>query len=145
MSLKDVKQDVVDVLEAAGVGSTTSTPPTLYRGPFPASAPDAMVAVVELSDPGEDVEYLGRGRELLVHELTVQVRGPRHDFAAAEEKAVAAWQANKATTPAGYRSWRPKGKPVALEQDDVGRWQFSFTLRVEYGATTAPGSVTPDS
>jgi hypothetical protein len=143
MPLKDVKQDAVDVLEEADVGSTSSTPPTLYRGPFPAGAPDAMVAVAELSDPGEDVEYLGRGRETLVHELTVQVRGPRSQLLPAEEKAVAAWEANKATTPAGYTSWRPTGKPVNLGQDELGRWQFSFTLRVEYGAATSPGSVTP--
>jgi len=145
VSLKDVKHDVVDVLEAADVGSTSSTPPTLYRGPFPATAPDAMVAVVELSDPGEDEEHLGgAGRMTLVHELTIQVRGPKHQFLPAEEKAVAAWEVLREVTPAGYTWWRPTGKPVNLGQDASGRWQFSFTLRVEYRATTGPGTVTPD-
>ncbi len=146
MPLKDVKQDVVDVLEAAGVGSTSSSPPTLYRGPYPAGAPDAMVAVVELSDTGDDVEHLGgAGRLTLVHEPTIQVRGPRNQYSPAEEKAVAAWEALREVTPSGYTWWRPTGKPVPLGQDDMGRWQFSFTLRVEYRATVAPGSVTPDS
>jgi hypothetical protein len=145
MPLKDVKQDVVDVLEAASVGSTSTNPPTLYRGPYPASAPDAMVAVVELGDSGEDVEYLGRNRHVLVHEITVQVRGPRNNFAAAEEKATAAWEANVATTPAGYVRWRPESKPVHLGPDEMGRHRFTFTLRVEYGATASPGSLTPDA
>jgi hypothetical protein len=144
MPLKDVKQDAVDLLEEAGVGSTSNTPPTLYRGPFPPSAPDAMVAVTELSDPGEDVEYLGRGRQVLEHELTVQVRGPRNNFAAAETTAIAAWEANTATTPAGYTSWRPKGKPVHLGPDEMGRHRFSFALQVKYGVASSPGSVTPD-
>ena len=146
MPLKDVKQDVVEALEAAGVGSTSANPPTLYRGPFPSSAPDAMAAVVELSDPGEDEEHLGGGGRLtLVHELTVQVRGPRHQFLPAEEKAVAAWEALRKAAPAGYTQWRPTGKPVALRQDDMGRWLFSLTLRVEYRARVAAGGVTPDA
>lgn len=144
MPLKDVQQDVVDVLEAAGVGSTSANPPTLYRGPHPPE-PDAMVAVVELSDTGEDEEHLGgRGRMTLVHELTVQVRGPRNLYLPAEEKAVEAWEALREVTPAGYTWWRPTGKPVNMGQDDIGRWQFSFTLRVEYRATVGPGTVTPD-
>ncbi|HYI01361.1 hypothetical protein [Hyalangium sp.] len=146
MPLKDVKQALVDVLEAAEVGSTESTPPTLYRGPMPAGAPDACVSVVELSDPGEDEELLGgAGRMRLVHELTVQVRGPRNVFLAAEAKAVAAWDACWENTPEGYVWVRPTGKPVHLGPDDMGRALFSFTVRVEYRATTEPGSVTPDS
>jgi hypothetical protein len=145
VSLKDAKGDLVSILEAASVGSTSSSPPTLYRGPMPVAAPDACVAVVELSDPGEDEEHLGgKGRMTLVHEVTVQVRGPRNVFIPAEEKAVAAWEALRESTPEGYSWVRPTGKPVHLGPDDMGRAQFSFAVRVEYRATTSPGMVTPD-
>jgi hypothetical protein len=146
MPLKDVELDVATVLQAASIGSMSASPPTLYAGPFPNTAPDAMVAVAELSDPGEDLEQLGGGGRLaLVHELTVQVRGPRSLFAPAKAKAVAAWEALREVTPADYVWWRPTGKPVNLGQDDMGRWRFSFTLRVEYRATATAGTVTPDS
>jgi hypothetical protein len=146
MALRDCAADLVAVLEAAGVGSTSATPPTLYSAPFPASGPEVLVSVVDFGG-GEDAEsHLGgSGRVSLTPEVTVRVRGPRHQYLEARDKAAAAWAACWYHAVGGYVRAVPSGNgPTYLGPDASGRHQFSFTVRMEYRATTAAGSVTPD-
>lgn len=146
MALRDCAADLVAVLEAAGVGSTTSTPPTLYSAPFPAGGPEVLVSVVDFG-PGEDAEvFLGGGeRAALAPEVTVRVRGERHRYKEARDKAVAAWVASWYPVVAGYVRVVPQGNgPTYLGPDPSGRHQLSFTVRMEYRATAPSQSVTPD-
>jgi hypothetical protein len=146
MALKDCEMDVAELLEEAGVGSTSTTPPTLYAGPFPSTGPDALVNVQDVG-AGEGAEQLlgGGGRVALAPEVTVRVRGVRHQYAEARTAAFAAWQALWEARPEGYVRMVPLGSgPGYVGPDEVGRHRFSFTVRCEYRATGAAGTVTPD-
>src|SRR5689334_20360687 len=98
MALRDAEQDLVLLLEAAGVGSTMATAPdtapNLIAGPMPVDGPDEMVNVQDLGSGEDALPFLGGGgRVALSPEVTVRVRGPRRQYLAAREKAVAAWVA----------------------------------------------------
>jgi hypothetical protein len=147
MSLRDAAGDLVAVLAAADVGSTSSSPPTLYSAPFPATGPDVLVSVVDFG-AGEDaqVHLGGAGRLTLAPEVTVRVRGERHRYAEARDMASAAWVACWYPEVDGYVRAVPSGNgPAYLGPDPTGRHQFSFTVRMEYRATAPAQSVTPDA
>lgn len=147
MSLRDAAADLVAVLEAAGVGSTSSTPPTLYSAPFPSEAKDVLVSVVDFGS-GEDAEpHLGGAARLsLVPEVTVRVRGQPHRYAEARDKAAEVWIACWYPEVAGYVRVVSAGNgPTYLGPDPSGRHQFSFTVRMEYRATAPAQSVSPDT
>lgn len=147
MGLRDAEADLVAVLEAAGAGSTSSTPPTLFSSPFPADSRDTSCSVVDFG-AGEDVEpHLGgASRATVVPEVTVRVRGERSQFKQARELAQAAWEACWYPEVAGYVRVVPQGSgPTYLGPDPNGRHQFSFTVTMEYRATAPSQSVTPDS
>lgn len=147
MSLRDAAEDVAAVLEAASVGSTTATPPTLYTAPFPSAGPDVLVSVVDFGT-GEDVELFlgGAGRAALAPEVTVRVRGERSRYQEARTLATMAWEALWYAEVTGYVRIVPQGAgPTYLGPDPSGRHQFSFTVRCEYRATTSAGTVTPDA
>ncbi|MFL5344359.1 MAG: hypothetical protein ACJ8AT_06185 [Hyalangium sp.] len=147
MALRDAAADLLAALESAGVGSTSSSPPTLYSAPLPAGGPEALVSVVDFG-AAEDAEPRlgGAGRTSLSPEVTVRVRGERHAFAAAQALAQAAWAACWYPAVEGYVRVVPSGSgPSYLGPDPSGRHQFSFTVRMEYRATAAAGGVTPDT
>jgi hypothetical protein len=150
MSLRDEEVDVVAVLEEVGLGSTTSTPPTLYAGPIPGTAPDELFSVQNLGG-GENAEQLlgGGGRVAMVPEVTVRHRGAREGtpgaYANARAAAAQAWEALWARYPEGYVRWVPQGTgPTYLGVDPEGRHLHSFTVLCEHRATTSTGVVTPD-
>lgn len=147
MALRDVELEVAKLLEAAGLGSMSSNPPTLYAGPFPAGSPDVVLSVVDFGS-GENAEpHLGgAGRVSLTAEVTVRVRGEKHRYAEARGKALEAWAACWEGRPASSLHVVPSGSgPTYLGPDPSGRHQFSFTVRVRYRASSSAGSLTPDT
>ena len=141
MSLRDVQMDVVLLLEAAGLGSTTSNPPTLFAGQYPASAPDAFMAA-RYSGGTAPARYLANtGQAYYTPTVTVLVRGEPHAHEATRQRAVAAWEALQGARPAGYVQVEPEDAgPNELVEDESSRPRFSFTVRLEYAAQTGPAS-----
>jgi hypothetical protein len=122
------------LLAAAGLGSTTSTPPTLYVGQYPEVAPDAMMALRELGGAEPEL-YLGARAMLLEVELQVLVRGSRNTAGATLERARQAWAALVAAkVPDGYASMRPGSLPEWAGEDENGRPRYSFRFTYLYRA-----------
>ena len=133
--LKDEELDVARLLEAAGLGSLADGLPTLYAGPFPATAPDAFVACrLATSEPPE--KYLaGAGTALHRCTVTVLVRGARgpNAYVDSRERARAAWEALYDRHPAGYvHVDSGEGAPTFLGEDGEQRPQWSLSVSVVY-------------
>jgi hypothetical protein len=113
---------------------------------MPVDGPDELVNVQDLGSGEDALPFLGGGgRIALAPEVTIRVRGPRRQYLAAREQAVAAWVACWEARPVGYVRVVPEGSgPTYLGPDEEERHRFSFTVRMEYRATTGPGMVTPD-
>ena len=112
MSLRDVELDVAVLLEAAGLGSLSGPVPTLYPGPFPETAPDAMVACRKSG--GETPEpYLGNtGLHLHRETVTVLVRGTAEpgSYTDSGNQARAAWSALFELYPGEYVRMVPESE-----------------------------------
>ncbi|MFY0567067.1 hypothetical protein ACN28E_24960 [Archangium lansingense] len=146
MSLRDVEVDVALLLEAAGLGGTTSSPPTIYAGPIPAGAPDAIIACRD--SPEEEPEQYLANTGLVYHRdsVTVLVRGTRApgSYVTDGARARAAWSALFDLHPAEYVRVSPQdGRPTYLGTDNEQRHLWSFTVGLEYLSATAPGVVVP--
>ncbi|WP_224364224.1 minor capsid protein [Hyalangium versicolor] len=142
MPLRDVELDVATLLEAAGLGSMSSNPPTLYAGPFPASAPEILISC--LSSGGETPEdYLaGTSRAYFRPEVTVRVRGPREKYRATLQRALDAWEALYGVQTPEYVLVKAQGAgPAYLGPDENGRHRFSFTVQLAYTALVVPRMV----
>ncbi|CAM4166030.1 hypothetical protein G4177_06115 [Corallococcus sp. ZKHCc1 1396] len=129
-ALKDVELHVARVLEDAGLGvSQTATPPSLYMGPWPVSAPPLMVAVREVSgDAPED--YMGTGRSYLQPDVQVVARG--RTYADAQALARRCWSALHLASVPGYSSCRAQGAPAYMGPDGNDKHRFAFTVTLAY-------------
>ncbi|MBN9687124.1 MULTISPECIES: minor capsid protein [unclassified Corallococcus] len=128
--LRDVELHVAEVLDAAGLGiSRTSSPPTLYRGPWPGSAPARMVAVREVSGDGPE-DYMGTGRSYL--QPDVQVLARALTYADAQALARRCWSVLHLAAVPGYVSCRCEGAPAYMGPDDKQWHRFSFTVTLAY-------------
>ncbi|QRK06049.1 hypothetical protein JQX13_38885 [Archangium violaceum] len=146
MRLRDIELDVATLLEAAGLGTLSGDTPTLYPGPFPTSAPDEMIAVIDAGgDPPE--KYLAdTGLSLHRDMVTVLVRGTRAPGSDKEtgDRARAAWSALYDLQPDGYVRVEPtEGRPTRQTPDDEGRPRWVFSVELEYLSASAPGAVVP--
>lgn len=135
MAPRDVELDVATLLQAAGHGSLSGNPPTLYAGPFPATAPDAMIAC--LASGGEQpAKYLGGdGTAVYRPKVTVLVRGARGagSYANARQRSCNAWQSLYEAQRSTYLQFlMQEPQPNFLGRDENGRPQFSFTVQLEY-------------
>lgn len=130
--LRDVELHVAEVLDAAGLGvSRTSSPPSLYRGPWPLSAPAQVVAVREV--PGDAPEdYMGTGRSFLQPDVQVLVRALT--YPEAQALARRCWSVLHLAAVPGYVSCRAQGLPSYLGADDNQRHRFVFTITLTYVA-----------
>ncbi|PTL79092.1 minor capsid protein [Vitiosangium sp. GDMCC 1.1324] len=135
MRLRDVEVEVALLLEAAGLGSTTSTPPTIYAGPFPASAPDAMISCLH-SGAEEPEQYLANtGQSYHRESVSVLVRGTRepNSYVVDGARARAAWSALYDLHPDGYVTVDPEdGAPIYNGPDEQDRPRWSFSVSLEY-------------
>ncbi|MFP2897567.1 minor capsid protein [Corallococcus sp. 4LFB] len=130
--LRDVELAVAEVLAAADLGvSRTSSPPSLYRGPWPASAPAQVVAVREVQgDAPED--YVGAGRSYLQPDVQVLVRALT--YADAQALARRCWSVLHLAAVPGYVSCRAQGQPAYLGEDGKQQHRFAFTVTLGYAA-----------
>lgn len=137
MALRDVELDVAQLLEAAGLGSMATSPPTLYAGYFPADKPEQLVAVRDTG--GDDPEeHLGTGGAIFHPEVQVLVRAGTRT--AARELAVASYEALRLKRTDAYALIRPAGSgPLSSGKDANGRHVFTFNVELEYAAASAPG------
>lgn len=135
MSLRDCELDVAKLLEAAGLGSLADGAPTLFAGPFPANAPDALIAC-RLSGSEPPVKYVGGvGQAYHRERVTVLVRGTREPGSYTESgtRARAAWAALYDLQPDGYvRVDLEDGAPIYNGPDEEDRPRWSFTVGLEY-------------
>jgi hypothetical protein len=135
--MRDVERDCALLLEAAGLGSTTSNPPSIYAGPFPATAPEAFIACRADGSGGAPEVFLGgTGERLHTRGVKVQVRGEREPagYLAAKERAEAAHEALTDAYPVGYvRVMVVDAGPAYVGTDDQGRHLFSFNSEWTYG------------
>ncbi|MBZ4371481.1 minor capsid protein [Corallococcus sp. AS-1-6] len=131
-ALTDVELHVAQVLDAAALGvSRTATPPSLYMGPMPLSAPPLAVAVREV--PGDAPEdYMGTGRSYLQRDVQVLVRG--RDYLEAQALARECWRTLHLVAVSGYVSCRAQGLPSYLGEGDNHRHRFVFTVTLAYAA-----------
>lgn len=146
MSLRDVELDVTLLLEAAGLGSTSSNPPTLFAGPFPASAPDALIACRHSGAEKPEKYLANTGLALHRETVTVLVRGTRKpgSYVTDGARARTAWSALFDLHPDEYELVDPEdGAPRYLGEDEEQRPRWSFTVELEYLSATAPGVVVP--
>nr|WP_239578556.1 hypothetical protein [Archangium primigenium] len=117
------------------MGSLADGSPTLYAGPFPASAPDSFIACRE-STAEQPEKYLARaGTALhrgLVTVLVRQARGP-NAYVEGRTRAQAAWEALFDRHPEGYVHVDARdGAPTFLGEDEDGRPRWSLTVDVQY-------------
>lgn len=128
--LRDVEEAVAQALEAAALGvSQTASPPSLYMGPWPASAPPLMVAVREVTgDAPED--YMGTGKSYLQPDVQVLVRG--RTYREAHALAGRCWSTLHLATVPGYVSCRAQGMPAYIGQDGNDKYRFVFTITLGY-------------
>lgn len=146
MSLRDTELDVALLLEAAGLGSTTSNPPSLYAGPIPAGAPDAMIACLDAGGDQPEKYLANTGLSLHRDSLQVLVRGspaPGSDKDTGD-RARDAWAALYDLHLDEYIRIDPtEGRPTRQAPDEEGRPRWSFTVELEYLSASAPGVVVP--
>ncbi|HEX5750021.1 MAG TPA: hypothetical protein VFZ09_27575 [Archangium sp.] len=146
MSLRDVELDVALLLEAAGLGSTSANPPTLYPGPYPATAPDAFIACRHSGAEKPEKYLANTGLAYHRESVTVMVRGTREpgSYVTDGARARAAWSALYDLHPSEYVLVDPEdGGPTYLGDDEEHRPRWSFTVGLEYLSATAPGVVVP--
>lgn len=139
--LPDIEEVLLARLEEAGLGSRTSSPPTLAAGGFHLDSPDACIAVRERG--GEEPRWYVGGARLRYHSDTavVLVRSSRaaDSLQAGKARAKAAWEALEDVRHLpGLHQVSALGKPAFLGQDDELRFQWSFEVRVTYPRTAAP-------
>ncbi|MCY1080296.1 hypothetical protein [Archangium lansingense] len=146
MSLRDCELDVATLLQAAGVGSLAGPTPTLYAGPYPASAPDAMTSCRHSGAEKPEKYLANTGLAKHTESVTVLVRGTREPNAYTESgtRARAAWSALYDLHPPEYETVDLEdGGPTYLRDDEEQRPLWSFTVGLEYLSATAPGVVVP--
>ncbi|NVJ05225.1 hypothetical protein HUW63_08240 [Myxococcus sp. AM001] len=134
MTPRDVELELAAFLEAAGLSlSTTSNPPSLYPGPFPASGPPQLVCIRHTG--GEGGLYLGTGRGVLAADVQVVVRGPKASYTATRELAARCWTALHLARVPGYVDVRCEGAgPHYMGPDGEGLPRFVFSLTARYSA-----------
>lgn len=146
MSLRDTELDVALILQEAGLGSLEDGQPDLFAGPFPSSAPDALVCC-RRTDADKPEKYLGAvGLRLHRERVRVLVRGGSGPDAYKEsgDRARAAWSALFEFYPDEYVQVDPDdGGPSYDGVDDERRPLWSFAVGLEYVSATAGGVVVP--
>ncbi len=141
MRLRDAEVDVAKLLEAAGLGTLAPPHPTLFAGPYPASAPDALIACRHSGAEKPEKYLANTGLAYHRESVTVQVRGTRapDGYAESGARARAAWSALFDVHPDEYVLVDPEdGGPTYLGEDEEQRPRWSFTVGLEYISTAAP-------
>jgi hypothetical protein len=139
--LRDAEVDVAKLLEAAGLGTLAPPHPTLFAGPYPASAPDALIACRHSGAEKPEKYLANTGLAYHRESVTVQVRGTRapDGYAESGARARAAWSALFDVHPDEYVLVDPEdGGPTYLGEDEEQRPRWSFTVGLEYISTAAP-------
>lgn len=130
MTLKDVEDQLADVLVGAGLGLVRGT--NLWVGEMPAKAGDQSVLVRQTGgDPTRT--FLG-GSTQVTEGVQVVVRGVTNGRPAAQALARSCWAALHHATVAGYILITAEQTPTSMGSDASSRPQYVFNLRALYDA-----------
>lgn len=134
--------EVAAKLVAVGLGSLTSTPPTIYRGALPATKPNACCALYEYGGMAPEKGFGTAGVHFENPAFQVVFRGEPDDYDGPRAKAETAYlelakveaqtlSAGAGGTSAFYHEITPQQAPFHLKRDESRRHHFAINFLAE--------------